>query len=65
MVISSIKKKVKAAVLSAFPELALQVCSIRSRRMIESGSSAGTRQASEGSLAGYKTTRSPVVRLLA
>ena len=36
MVIFSIKKKVKAAVLSAFPKLALQVYSIRSRRMIES-----------------------------
>jgi hypothetical protein len=33
---SSIKKKVKGAALSAFPKLALQFFSIRSRRMIES-----------------------------
>jgi hypothetical protein len=33
---SSIKKKIRGAALSAFPELALQFFSIRSRRMIES-----------------------------
>src|SRR5438105_15757199 len=33
---SSIKKKIRGAALRAFPELALQFFSIRSRRMIES-----------------------------
>src|SRR5215813_5134860 len=33
--VSAIKKKIKRAALSAFPELALQLFSIRSRRMIQ------------------------------